>query len=164
MKVKEVMTSNAQTCMPETSLATAAMMMWEKDCGVLPVVNVSDKVVGMITDRDICMGAATKQRDPSTIAVAEVISGDAYLCKSDDDVRDALKTMKEKRVRRLPVIDAEGNLQGVLSMNDVVLRAKGNGAKKQDLSYGDVMQTFKAICEHPAPETQRKQKSAVARA
>jgi CBS domain-containing protein len=162
MKAKEVMTSNVQTCMPETSLATAAMMMWEKDCGVLPVVNVSDKVVGMITDRDICMGAATKQRDPSTIAVAEVISGNAYGCEPDDDVRQALKTMKEKRVRRLPVIDADGKLHGILSLNDAVLGAKENGAKKQDLSYGDVMQTFKAICAHPAPETQKKRASAAA--
>jgi CBS domain-containing protein len=142
--------------MPETSLATAAMMMWESDCGVLPVVNVSDKVVGMITDRDICMSAASKHCDPSTIAVAEVISGNAYVCKSDDDVRDALKTMKEKRVRRLPVLDAEGNLRGILSMNDVVLRAKEDDAKKQDLSYGDVMRTFRSLCAHRATLTQQK--------
>jgi CBS domain-containing protein len=161
MKVKEVMTSNVQTCMPETSLATAAMMMRENDCGVLPVVNVSDNVVGMITDRDICMGAATKQRDLSTIAVAEVISGDAYVCLPDDDVRQALETMKEKRVRRLPVIDAEGKLHGILSMNDAVLQAKENGAKEQKLSYGDVIRTFKAICGHPEPETKQKQAGAV---
>jgi CBS domain-containing protein len=128
MKVKEVMPPRVQTCMPETSLATAAMMMWESDCGALPVVNVSDKVVGMITDRDICMGAASKHRDPSTIAVAEIITGHVYACHPDTDVRAALKTMKEKRVRRLPVIDAEGDLQGILWMNDIVLRAKENDA------------------------------------
>jgi CBS domain-containing protein len=152
MKAKDVMTPNVQTCMPETSLATAAMMMWEGDCGVLPVVNVSDKVVGMITDRDICMGAATKHRDPSTIAVSEVISGDTYSCKADDDVRAALTTMKEKRVRRLPVIDEEGNLKGILSMNDVVLRARENG-KKLDLSYADVIKTFQGLCAHRVPQT-----------
>lgn len=156
MKVREVMTPTVQTCMPETSLATAARMMWESDCGVLPVVNVSDKVIGMITDRDICMGAASKHQDPSTIAVAEVISGKAYVCNSDDDVRQALKIMKEKRVRRLPVIDAEGKLRGILSMNDAVLRAKENGAKKQGLSYGDVIKTYKALCAHRATVTQQK--------
>lgn len=161
MKVKEVMTPTVQTCMPETSLATAAMMMWEKDCGVLPVVNVSDKVVGMITDRDICMGAATKQCDPSRISVAEVISGNAYGCAPDDDVRQALKTMKEKRVRRLPVIDAEGKLHGILSMNDAVLRAKENGAKKQELSYGDVINTFKALCAHSETTVQPQAAAAV---
>jgi CBS domain-containing protein len=96
------------------------MMMRESYCAVLPVVNVSDKVVGLITDRDICMGAASKHRDPSTIAVAEIITGDTDACDPNTDVRDALKTMKEKRVRRLAVIDAEGNLQGILSMSDAV--------------------------------------------
>jgi CBS domain-containing protein len=163
MKVRDVMTPTVQTCMPETSLATAAIMMWESDCGVLPVVNVSGNVVGMITDRDICMGAATKQRDPSTIAVSEVISGKAYGCEPDDDVRQALETMKEKRVRRLPVIDAEGKLQGILSMNDAVLRAKENGTKKQELSYVDVIKAYKGLCAHPVPETRKEQASAAAR-
>ena len=160
MKVSEVMTPTVQTCMPETSLATAAMMMWESDCGALPVVNVSDTVVGMITDRDICMAAAIKHRDPSTIAVAEVISGKAYTCTSDDDVRLALKTMKEKRVRRLPLIDAEGRLQGILSMNDAVLQAKENGTKKAGISYADVIKTYKALCEHRATVTQQKHAAA----
>lgn len=160
MKAKDVMTPNVQTCMPETSLATAAMMMWESDCGVLPVVNVSDKVVGMITDRDICMGAASKHRDPSTIAVSEVISGDTYSCKVNDDVRAALTTMKEKRVRRLPVIDAQGKLRGILSINDVVLRARESG-KKLDLSYGDVIKTFQSLCAHRVPETKQSTAAAV---
>lgn len=161
MKTKEVMTPKVQTCMPETSLATAAMMMWESDCGVLPVVNVSAEVVGMITDRDICMGAASKRRDPATIAVSEVISGETYTCQADDDVRDALMTMKEKRVRRLPVMDSEGNLKGILSMNDVVLRARENG-KKLDLSYGDVIRAFQGLCAHRAPQTEQSTASAAA--
>ncbi len=155
MKAKDVMTPNVQTCLPETSLATAAMMMWESDCGVLPVVDVSDKVVGMITDRDICMAAASQHRDPSTIAVAEVISGNAYTCQPDDDVREALKVMKEMRVRRLPVVDVEGNLQGILSMSDAVLKAGENG-KKQAVSYGDIVNTFKGICAHMKPASELK--------
>ncbi len=69
MKVKDVMTSPVLFCAPETNLAAAAMIMWESDCGALPVVSHETKVVGMITDRDICMAAATKHRLASDIAV-----------------------------------------------------------------------------------------------
>jgi CBS domain-containing protein len=162
MKVKDVMTTAIQVCMPETSLATAAIMMWENDCGVIPVVDLEEKVVGMITDRDICMATAIKHGDPSAIAVSEVISGNVYMCDPNDDVRQALKNMREKRVRRLPVIDEEGKLNGILSMNDAVLSAKENGARKPGLSYADVVQTFKGICAHPAPEPQQKRAGAAA--
>lgn len=151
MKVSELMTTSVQACLPETSLATAAMMMWENDCGVLPVVDLEEKLVGVITDRDICMGTMSKEREPSMISVNEVISGNAYSCGSTDDVRQAFTTMREKRVRRLPVTDADGKLEGVLSINDAVLHAKENGAKKQAVSYHEVMETFKAICAHPEP-------------
>lgn len=155
MKVKEVMSKNVQVCMPETSLATAAVMMWDNDCGVIPVVDLEEKVLGVITDRDICMATAIKHRDPSAIAVSEVISGNVYACAPNDDVRQALTTMAEKKVRRLPIIDPEGKLQGILSMNDAVLGAKENGAKKPELAYADVMQTFRAICAHPVPKAQQ---------
>lgn len=149
MKVKDVMTAGAKACMPETSLADAAATMWENDCGALPVVGVEDKVVGMITDRDICFGAATKNRVPSEIAVGEVITGEVFTCGPEDDIREALKTMRRERVRRLPVIEADGRLTGIVSMNDVVLKAEeqSNG-KAPELSYGDVVQTYKAICAH----------------
>lgn len=161
MKAKDVMTPNVQTCMPETSLATAAMMMWESDCGVLPVVNVSDHVVGMITDRDICMAAASQHRDPSAIAVAEVISGNIYTCKPDDDVRGALKVMNAMKVRRLPVVDDEGKLHGILSMNDAVLKARENG-KKPELAYGDIVSAFKGICAHAKPIAPKPERSKAA--
>ena len=67
MKVKEIMTGEAVTCTPETDLATAAQLMWEGDCGVLPVVSEGKGVVGMITDRDICMATAMKFRSPSGV-------------------------------------------------------------------------------------------------
>lgn len=149
MKVKDVMTAGAKACMPETSLAEAASLMWENDCGALPVLDVEGKVIGMITDRDICFGATTKNRVPSEIAVGEVFTGKVFACGPDDDVRDALKTMRRERVRRLPVVGEERTLEGVVSMNDVVLRAEqlSNG-NAPELSYGDVVDTYKAICAH----------------
>ena len=149
MKVKEVMTGGPQACAPGASLAEAASLMWEHDCGVLPVINDERRVVGMITDRDICFGATTKNRAPSEVTVGEVITGKVFACGPDDDIHKALKTMRRERVRRLPVVGEDGTLRGILSMNDVVLHAEnGGGDKYHEITYGDVVKTYKAICEH----------------
>lgn len=146
MKVQEIMTSNPQVCGPETSLATAAMLMYENDCGVLPVVSEDKSVLGLVTDRDICIGAGTIRQDIAFVPVKAVITGKVFSCHPEDDIKAALKTMQEGCVRRLPVIDENGALLGVLSLNDVVLSAKSE--KKGDVTYADVITTFKAICGH----------------
>jgi len=149
MKVRDVMTAGATTCMPETSLAEAASLMWENDCGALPVLGVEGNVVGMITDRDICFGVTTKNIAPSEVSVGEVITGRVFACSPDDDIHDALKTMRRVRVRRLPVLGDEGTLEGIVSMNDVVLKAaQKTQGRANGLSYGDVVETYKAICAH----------------
>jgi CBS domain-containing protein len=143
------MTAGAKACMPETSLAEAASLMWENDCGALPVIDIDHKVVGMITDRDICFGVTTNNRVPSEVAVAEVITGNVFACGPEDDIHEALKTMRRERVRRLPAVGADGTLRGIVSMNDVVIRAQENtDGGTPELSYGDVVQTYKAICTH----------------
>ena len=149
MKVKEIMTSPVQYCSAGTNLAAAAMEMWDSDCGILPVINAEGKLVGMITDRDICMAAATKHRDIADICVWETIGGNVYTCTPDQDVKTALETMAKHHVRRLPVVDQAGVLQGMISMNDIVLTAEeAIGERPPDLSYGDVMKTLKAISSH----------------
>ncbi|TKB71970.1 MAG: CBS domain-containing protein, partial [Nitrospira sp.] len=124
MKIKELMTSPVQTCEPGTNLAAAASMMWDSDCGALPVVDRDGTVVGMITDRDICMAVVTKRRLASDITVWETTTGKVHSCTADDDAKDALLLMKRERVRRLPVVAQNGLLQGVVAMNDFVLRAE----------------------------------------
>ena len=149
MKVKELMTTNAKVCTLTDNLSAAAGLMWDNDCGILPVVAEGGKVVGLITDRDICMAAALKGRQLANIAVEDTISGRVFSCKPDDDVQAALKTMQENKVRRLPVIAADETLEGVLSMNDIVLKAEEASEKKvPELSYTDVVNTYKAICQH----------------
>lgn len=148
MKVHNVMTCDVHTCRPETDLSMAAMQMWNGDFGALPVLADGGKVVGMITDRDICMAAATKHRDPATIRVDEVITGEVYGSSPDTDIHQALKIMQKRQVRRLPIMSAEdGKLVGILSMSDVALKAQTDGSA--ELAAQDVENTLKAICAHP---------------
>jgi CBS-domain-containing membrane protein len=152
MKVAEVMTRNVQSCTPETNLAAAAMQMWNGDCGVLPVVGDDGKVVGMITDRDICIAAATNHQDIACIKVGEVTTGEVQSCAPQTSVRDALSLLEEARVRRLPVLDENKKLMGILSLSDIVLHTgEGRDKKVVDVSYADVANTFKAICS-PNPK------------
>lgn len=146
MKVQELCSQNPAVCSPETTLAHAGWLMWENDCGILPVV-ADGKATTVITDRDIAIAAATKPRPASQIAVREVVNGKLFTCRPQDDVRDALKTMQKQRVRRLPVIDAEGRVTGVLSINDIVRAAKSaRAAKPGEVTNDDVLPTLQSIC------------------
>ena len=154
MKVKDVMTSDAKAIWITESLADAAREMWENDCGVLPILKNGRKVVGMITDRDICMATAIRDRNPSKISVEEVMNTTVYAAEPEEEVEQALQTMREHKIRRLPVLNLEGELQGIVSMNDIVLRAKERNGKKPQVTYADVVKTYQAICEHPLPMVQ----------
>src|SRR5712691_4529529 len=149
MKVKEIMTVNPKTCTTTTNLAEAASFMWDYDCGILPVVADGERVVGLITDRDICIGGATKNRNLSTITVEEIMTGEVYSCEPEDDVSQALETMQQRKVRRLPVVAPDGTLEGVLSINDITVNAQDTTGKKvTEISFHDLVQTYKAICVH----------------
>lgn len=166
MKVQEVMSRNVKTCHPDTSLAEATALMWEGDCGTLPVVVDGGKVVGMITDRDIAIALGMRELPAAYVLVNEPMSKALYACSPDDDIHTALKTMRKGRVRRLPVINNEGVLQGIVSMNDVALHAQHlDGHRNIGLAYEDVVNTFKAICEHQLPKmTERQQHKYAAQA
>jgi CBS domain-containing protein len=124
VKVKELMTSDVKCCGPETNLAAAAKIMWEEDCGSVPVTDEHGKVIGVITDRDICIAGATRSRAEGEIPVQEVISPTVYTCSPGDDVRLALDTMKTRKVRRLPVVDQRGELAGIVSISDIAMHAR----------------------------------------
>jgi CBS-domain-containing membrane protein len=154
MKVKEVMTPDAKAIWITESLAEAAKTMWENDCGILPILKNGRKVVGMITDRDICMATAMRDRNPSRISVEEVMNATVYAAEPEEEVEQALQTMREHKIRRLPVLNLEGELEGIVSMNDIVLKAKERNGKKPQIAYADVVKTYQAICEHPLPMVQ----------
>lgn len=162
MKVKDIMTTNAKACTLTNNLAQAAGFMWENDCGILPVVAEGGKVVGLVTDRDICMAAAMKNRNLENIAVEDVITRRVFSCKADDDIKIALKAMQENKVRRLPVVAPDGTLAGILSMNDLVLRAQEAKEKKHpELSYKDVVETYKSLCARRLPKQEARMAAGV---
>ncbi len=155
MKVKEITTANPKACTTTTNLAEAASFMWDYDCGILPVLADEGGVVGLITDRDICIAGATKNRNLSNIAVEEIVTGNVYSCAPEDDVHKALDTMRQRRVRRLPVIASDGTLEGILSINDLTLNAKETADKKvPGISFRDLVETYKAVCDHALPAEQ----------
>jgi CBS domain-containing protein len=150
MRVKEVMTPDAKAIWITQSLADAAKEMWENDCGALPIIK-GRKVVGMITDRDICMAGAMRERSLAHISVEEIMTKNVYAARPDEEIEHALHTMRERKIRRLPVLNVEGELEGIVSMNDIVLHAKAQNGKKPPIDYADVVKTYQAICEHPVP-------------
>jgi predicted transcriptional regulator len=125
--------------------------MKKHDCGVVPVVNAQNKVVGMITDRDICLALGPRPLPAAGIPVTEVMSRRVYACGPGEEIPAALRTMKNKRVRRLPVID-NGRLVGILSMDDVVMRAEASTEQvleSSEVDYGQTVDTLKAIYDRP---------------
>lgn len=148
MKVKEIMTREVQTCTPDTTVAEAAHLMWEGDCGILPVVDAAG-LVGVVTDRDMYIALATRNTPAARLNVADVASKKPVTCAPEDDVQTALATMQRARVRRLPVVGFGNAVQGILSIDDVVRAAGAGKAVRAD----DVVTTLQAICarHHTAP-------------
>jgi len=146
MTVKDLMTANVKSCRADADLASVAKIMWDHDCGTVPVVNEDRKVIGMITDRDICIAAATRSTAPANIRVRDVTSGHVHTCSSDDSVSTVLRTMKERRVRRLPVLDQHGHLVGIVSVNDLVARADRHAGA--NVPGDEFLATLKSICGH----------------
>ena len=148
MKVRELMSADVKACGEETDLATVAKIMWDGDCGIVPVVNNERQTVGVITDRDICIAAATRSASPGSILARDVMSRVLATCAGDDDAGEALEALKDHRVRRLPVVDDRDRLIGVLSLSDLVARAETR--RGAEVPGEEVLDTLKAICAHPA--------------
>jgi CBS-domain-containing membrane protein len=123
MKIADIMTREVRTCELGTSLTQVARLMRAGCCGAIPVIDADGNIAGVVTDRDISMAIVNSSRRPINIEAREIMSPHVHYCAPDDDVRSALQTMKLARVRRLPVIGPGGRLAGIVSMDDVILRA-----------------------------------------
>ena len=143
MRVQDIMTKDVCSCSPATNAAAATEMMWTRNCGSLPIVEDGRGVVGMITDRDLLIALGTSNRNALNLPVGEVMTKDVSLCAPDDDIRDALNIMAQRQLHRLPVVDKDGVLKGILSLDDIALRAETDGLSRE------LLKTMKAICDSP---------------
>ncbi len=149
--VRDVMSKDVKSVRPSETLREAASRMWDADVGALPVIDDDHRVLGMITDRDACMAAYTQDRALSEIAVSSAMSQALYLCQAGDALDKAESIMAERQVRRLPVVDEEGRLVGIISLNDLARTAvaytESNTRKQHEY---DVAQTLAAVSKpHP---------------
>src|SRR5262245_4091481 len=115
MQVKDIMTKRVESCAADHTLDCAARIMWERDCGCVPIVDHENRVVGILTDLDICMAAYTKGLPLSAIQAGEAMSQQIFTCSPHDDIREAERQMESKQIRRIPVVDGERRLIGMVS-------------------------------------------------
>jgi CBS domain-containing protein len=157
MTIEPLMTRHVRYCRPSDTLAYAASQMWEHDCGCVPVCvdDGTPQVIGMLTDRDICMAALFQGRPLHELKVADAMSRDIRVSKLDDRPEDVELLMREIKVRRVPVTDATGSLVGIVSLADFARAARGRRTAQdpQSVAERDVGHTLAAICEPGGPLT-----------
>lgn len=150
MKVEQLMTKTVSTCGTGDSLSDAARIMWDHDCGVVPIVEdaASQRLVGMLTDRDICMAAYTKGRPLSQIRVQDVMSTAIQSCRPGMDVAEVEGLMRRAQVHRLPVVDDAHQLLGLISLADIACEAaREAGSQRQEVTAREIGETIAAISQ-----------------
>lgn len=148
MRIREIMNRPVVTCRASDTLGIAAQAMWEHDCGSIPVVGDDGRLVGMITDRDICMATYTKSRAPQTIAVAEAMAKSVTSCHADDSADVAEARMREKQIRRVPIVDDDNRPIGMVSQSDLARNAASD--PRRNTVEKDFIHTIAAISQ-PRP-------------
>jgi CBS domain-containing protein len=157
MNASELMTTAVQSCHADDDLQRAMQIMWDHDCGVVPVVDRDDRVVGMITDRDVAVAAYTQGRALWQIPVSTAMAKKVHGVREADSLDMVEELMRRVRVRRVPVLDAQGKLRGIISLNDLALHLRrGAGRKSDGLGADSIAQTLAAMCEpHTKPVAKR---------
>ena len=143
MKIKEVMTRAVETVRPDQSIQEAAAKMKSLDVGPMPVTE-GDRLVGMLTDRDIVIRAVADGRDARTTKVRDAMTTDVVSCREDDDVKDAAQKMKERQIRRLVVVDGAQKVCGIVSLGDIAVDTHN------DKMSGDVLEQVSRPSHQPA--------------
>lgn len=157
MRVRELMTTRIWSCARHSSLALAAATMLDHECGFVPIADEEGRVLGVLTDRDICMALAFDDRPASDIPAIAITAGKAiFACSPEEDVHDALEKMENARVHRLVVVDADGHLRGIVSMTDVLKHAlPGKGPEADCLTCVEAVGALKMIRARRHPRARR---------
>jgi CBS domain-containing protein len=124
LRCREIMTRKVTTARQEMSLQDLAVLMRDGDMGALPVVDEANKLVGIVTDRDIVVRAIADGKDCAAATAGEVMTKDLFTAKPEDFVFQAIRLMGDKQVRRIPIVDENGILQGILAMADIALEVE----------------------------------------
>ena len=157
MKVKDVMMRTPYFGGPCANLGVAAELMWKGNCGFLPVVDEQEKVCGVVTDRDICIALGTRNQRAGEVRVEEVMQRQLHACNPEDDIHIALQSMRDGHVRRLAVVDKNGKLAGVVSMDDILLHAEPSSfGIEPELSANEVVRTYRWIMKKDLPMKAKK--------
>ncbi len=151
MKIQDIMTRDVKCCGPEATLAAATEILRCNHCGILPVVDSRGKLVGVITDRDMCLALSAKNVRPSAMTVGDVAVKPVVRCGPEDEIHTALGFMRLHRIRRIPVTAEDDGVVGIVSLDDIALHAERAPAKG-GISYEDVAETLKVICSHRTEE------------
>jgi CBS domain-containing protein len=148
MKVRELMATDVKSCPDYSTLNTAAQTMWENDIGCVPIVDKDNHVIGMVTDRDICMAAYLQGTPLRAASVMSAMSREVFSCRGDDDVASAEKLMRDKQIHRLPVMDAQKRLVGIISLNDIAREAAREAEMKKvrQVSDAEVTELIASVC------------------
>jgi CBS domain-containing protein len=152
MKVQDIMTQSAVCCSDDTNVGAAVELMWVHNCGMLPVVGTDQKLIGVVTDRDICIAMGTRNRLAGELTVGEIATRNVFTCKPDDEIHEALNTMADKQVRRLPVVNADSAPQGILSMDDIITHGDLNKWEGScELSSEEIIRSLKKLYGQKVP-------------
>lgn len=145
MKVQELMQTTVFTCVPSDHLRHAGEILGRIGAGVLPVVADDGRLVGILTDRDMFLALATRDVRPSELSVGEVMEREVETCRADEEVLHALARMERRGLRRLPVVDEDDRVVGILSLDDVAASARATGDPQyQGTFYANIARTFQA--------------------
>lgn len=167
MRVQQLMSKSVHWCRPDDTLDRAARLMWDGDCGVLPVCvsNGTTQVIGIVTDRDLCMSALFHGRALHEIRVEDAMSRELHTCGPDDSTATAERAMQSAQVRRLPVVAQSGELVGMISLADIAREARREatqssraGALALEISESEVGDTLAAIVTPQRRALHREQK------
>lgn len=149
MNVEQLMCETVHTCSPSSTLGEAARIMWEADCGCVPVIDENARLCGIITDRDVCMATYMTGNPPHEIFVRDAMHKQVLVCRLGDKIADAEAIMRMGQVRRLPVLDPAGRLAGLLSLNDIAVEAgRSPKSPSNGVRLDEVGLTLSAVSYH----------------
>lgn len=148
MKIEDIMTRDVRSCSPEETLGSAAQIMWEADCGAVPVVDAERRVIGIITDRDICMASHLQGVPLRDASVGSAMAREIKCCTPQDTPATVQALMQQNKIRRVPVVDAERRLIGIITLADLAYVLSTSQTLGGDgMTWTAVAHTLAAVCE-----------------